>query len=158
MVESEDNLVRCSASLLIAVRHRVQKVLFAERLAEKLDRTGLHGLDAHRHVGMGSDEDHRKIDAELSKLGLKLQPAHSRQPNVEDQAPRNIGTLAAQKVLGRAECFDRDIDGTQQRADAVAQTRVIVDDVGDGLVDLDFVLHRKKAPSVCMRVNHTETK
>ncbi len=133
--------------------HRVQKVLFAERLAEKLDRTGLHGLDAHRHIGMGSDEDHRKIDAELSKLGLKLQPAHSRQPNVEDQAPRNVGTLAVQEFLGRAECFDRNVDGTKQCADAVAQTRIIVDNVCKRLFVVDLAAHLC-SQEICTKANH----
>src|SRR5262245_57268506 len=52
---------------------------------------------------MGSNEDNGGVDAGAAQFPLKVQPADSRQSDVEDKATRNIGPLRRHEFLGGDE-------------------------------------------------------
>src|ERR1700738_38800 len=50
--------------------YSVQKILFTERLGQKLDRTSFHRLDCHPDVPVASDEDDRDFQAVFGQFSL----------------------------------------------------------------------------------------
>src|SRR6266550_5197097 len=80
---------------------RVQQILIAKRFGQELDRTALHGPNRHRDIGVAADEDNRQAEFCLGQLLLKLEPASSGQPDVENQAPGNIRRGAIEEFLDR---------------------------------------------------------
>ena len=79
---------------------RVQHVLIAKRLGEKIDGAGFHGLHRHGNVAVPGHEYNRNVDVRLAELGLEIEPAEPRQPDIQDEAACHIGKLAAQQVRG----------------------------------------------------------
>ena len=79
--------------------NRLQQQLLIERFLHKIDGTGLHGPDTHRHVGIGSHEDDREPDAPLGQQVLKLESAGSRHAYIQQQAARAAGLMPNQKLL-----------------------------------------------------------
>jgi hypothetical protein len=43
--------------------NRIKDLLVAERLGQKVNRSGLHGLDGHWNITVSSDKDDRHFDA-----------------------------------------------------------------------------------------------
>ena len=82
---------------------RVQQILIAKRFGQELDRTPLHGPNRHRDIGVAADEDNRQAGFCLGQFLLKLKPALSRQPDVENQAPREIRRDAIAEFLDRGK-------------------------------------------------------
>src|SRR5260370_34786764 len=58
---------------------RMQHVLIAKRLGQKIDRAGFHGLDGHGYIAVAGHEYDRNMDIRLGELGLEIEPAYSRQ-------------------------------------------------------------------------------
>src|SRR4029450_11507484 len=87
-------------------RDGIQKILIAKRLSEEIDGTGLHRPHGHGNIAMSGDEPDGDSKIRLRQLGLEVETAHSRQPDVEHEATCNIGTLALQKLLRRCKYFD----------------------------------------------------
>src|SRR5882672_527903 len=71
----------------------VKKILITERLCEELDRTTLHRLHGHRHVGMRCNEDDLHLPVRSSKVALKLKTASPRHSHVEHEAGRALGRI-----------------------------------------------------------------
>ena len=61
----------------------VEHVLIAKRLGQEIDRSSLHGPDAHRDVAMAGHEDNWNVNVRFGQFGLKLQSAQSGQPDVK---------------------------------------------------------------------------
>src|SRR5262245_43932025 len=114
-------------------RHRIQHVLVAKRLAQEIDRSGLHGPHGHRDVAVAGHEDDRDMNVRLGQLGLKVEAARPRQPDVEDQTARSIGELALQEFRRRAEHLHAQAYRAEEIRECVAQRRVVVDDEYDRL-------------------------
>src|SRR5260221_1706872 len=93
---------------------RVQHVLIAKRLGEKIDGAGFHGLHRHRDVAVPGHEYDGNVDVRLAELGLKIEPADPRQPDIEDEAACHIGKLAAQQVRGRTERLDLEAHSSKE--------------------------------------------
>src|SRR5207302_10614833 len=102
--------------------------LIAKRFGQELDRTALHGPNRHRNIGMAADEDNRQAQLCLGQLLLKLEPALSRQPDVEDHAPGEIGRMAIDEFLDRGKCLDAQSYGSQQPSERIAYIRIVVND------------------------------
>src|SRR6266403_5754224 len=66
--------------------NRVQQVLIAERLGQKLDRSSLYRLDGQRDVAISGDEDDRNVNIRRRELSLKIQTTSARQPDIEHEA------------------------------------------------------------------------
>jgi len=81
---------------------RVQQILIADGFSQELDRTGLHGPNRHRDIGVATDEDNRQVQICLGQLVLKIKPTSPRQPDIEHQASRNVeaGGRASSSVTG----------------------------------------------------------
>src|SRR5215831_1047555 len=107
---------------------RIQHVLIAKRLGQKIDRAGLHGLDRHGDVAVAGHEYDRNMDVRLGELGLEVEPAQPGQSHIEHEAACNVGKLASQQVRGRAERLDPEIDRTKQASERFAHGFIVVDD------------------------------
>src|SRR6202047_2719395 len=62
---------------------RVQQVLIAERLGQKLDRSSLYRLNGHRDIAVSGDEDDRNVNIRRRELSLKIETASAGQPDIE---------------------------------------------------------------------------
>src|SRR6266851_2985032 len=67
----------------------------------------------HRDIGVTADENNRQVQICLGQLLLKIEPALSGQPDVEHQAPGEIGRMAIDEFLDRGKCLDAQSDGSQ---------------------------------------------
>src|SRR5262249_11372525 len=112
---------------------RIQHVLIAKRLGQKIDRAGFHGLDRHGNVAVAGHEYDRNSDARLGELSLKIEPAQPRQSDIEYEAACHIGKLASQQVRGRAECLHPKVDRAKQPSERFAHGFIVVDDEHDRL-------------------------
>ena len=70
----------------------------------------------------------------LGELGLKIEPAALRQPDVEHKTARHIGQLGLQQLRSRPEQLDAQTHRAQQAAQRFAQRRIVVDDNDHGLL------------------------
>src|SRR5215218_7643014 len=80
-------------------RDGIQKILIAKRLGEEIDGTGLHGPHRHGNIAMSGNEHDGDSKVSLRQLGLEVETAHSRQPDVEYEATWNIGAFALHELL-----------------------------------------------------------
>src|SRR5262249_40080229 len=87
-------------------RNGIQKILIAKRLAEEIDSDGLQGPHGHGYISMSRNEHDRNANIRLRQLGLEVETAQTRQPDVEYKAAWNIRTLALQELLRRCEYLD----------------------------------------------------
>src|SRR5262249_23132701 len=95
--------------LLVALdrgRDGIQKILVAKWLGEEIDSAGLHGPHRHGYIAMSRNEHDRDSNVRLQQLGLEIETAQSRQPDVEHEAAWNIRALALQEFLRRCEYLD----------------------------------------------------
>src|SRR6266496_4090498 len=95
--------VAVSAVLCDGKMDRVQQILVVNRFGQELDRTVLHGPNRHRHIGVAADEDNWQRQICLGQLLLKLEPALSGQPDVENQASGEIRRIAIEEFLDRGK-------------------------------------------------------
>jgi hypothetical protein len=77
---------------------------------------------------MPGDEDDRDLDSGLGQLGLKIQAASLRQPDVEDQATCDIGQRALQQLWRRTEHFRPQPDRAKQPVERLSHRGIVVDD------------------------------
>ena len=73
------------------------------------------------------------MDIRLGELGLEIEPAYSRQSDVEHEAARHVGKVASQEIRGRAECLDLEPDRAKQAFERLAHRFIVVDDEYDRL-------------------------
>ncbi len=105
---------------------RVQQILVAERLLQKVDRPGLQRLDGHRYVTVAGHEDDRDADVLPDQLGLKFKATLPRQADIEHDARRCTWQVRLEECGRGAEHFDAKIDRLQQIADRFADELVVV--------------------------------
>src|SRR5258708_6092001 len=96
------------AIALDRVSNGVEQVLLAERLRQKLHRTGFHGPDRHGDVAVAGEEDDRQRRVRLGKLLLEIQPAQPRQAHVEHETARRVGATGTQECLRAGEDLARE--------------------------------------------------
>src|SRR5258708_37570212 len=113
---------------------RMQHVLIAKRLGQKIDRAGFHGLDGHGYIAVAGHEYDRNMDIRLGELGLEIEPAYSRQSDVEHEAARHVGKVASQEIRRRAERLDLEPDRAKQASERLAHRFIVVDDEYDRLL------------------------
>lgn len=111
---------------------RVQHVLIAERLGQKIERAGLHGLDTHGNVAVTGHEDDRHAIAQGDQLRLQIEAAGSGQPDIQNQAARAIRQGGGEQVVRRSEGQRIESDRPEQVLQAVADALVILDDDNQG--------------------------
>src|SRR6266508_777074 len=87
-------------------RDGIQKILIAKWLGEEIDGTGLHRPHGHGNIAMPGNEHDGDSKIRLRQLGLEVETAHSRQPDVEHEATWNTRALALQELLRRCKYFD----------------------------------------------------
>src|SRR6202034_4545176 len=80
--------------------------LLAEGFGQEIGRASLHSLDCHRDIAVPSHEDDWNMNCCLFQHDLKVQAAHSWQPDVQDHAARNIRKISLEKFRSRVERFD----------------------------------------------------
>ena len=99
---------------LQAGKNRIQHVLVAERLGEKIHGAGLHGAHGHGDVAMGRHEHDRHLHVGSGELFLEFQPVGARQPHVQHEAPRGIGDGVLQESAAGGIGLDRQANGLEQ--------------------------------------------
>src|SRR6266446_2383950 len=107
--------------------NRVQQVLVAERLGQKLDRSSLYRLDGHRDVAISGDEDDRNVNIRRRELSLKIQTTSARQPDIEHEAGRAVRAPFVQKFGNRSQGLGLHADGSDQTTERLADPRVVID-------------------------------
>src|SRR3954470_15292171 len=115
---------------LDGVRDRLQHGLVFQRLREKFDRTGLHGLHCHGYVAVTRDEDNRHVGA-VRELLLQVEAVQSWEGHIEDQATWNRRGRVGQKLVRRRERHRSPASALDQQLKGVAYRDVIVDDKHD---------------------------
>src|SRR5262249_24894351 len=107
----------------------INHLLVAERLGQEINRSSLHGLDAHWNVTVSSDEDHGDVDAPAAELGLQIEAAQSRQSDVQYEAARNGRKVMLQKFGCGRKCLAPQVDRTKQHAQRAEHEWIVVHDV-----------------------------
>jgi hypothetical protein len=54
--------------------NRIEQILVAERLGQKLHGPGFHRANAHRDIAMASDEDNGDFDPGITRSPLQIEP------------------------------------------------------------------------------------
>jgi len=72
--------------------------------------------------------DDRRADTPVLQAPMELEPAHSLEPQVEDQAGRALAQPGAQELLGAAEAAGREPVGFEKCRHGFADTDVVVHD------------------------------
>jgi hypothetical protein len=114
----------------------------ADRLLDEIQRARLHRLDRHRHVAVAGDHDRGQVMAVVVEFLQQLEPAHSRQIGVDQQAGGMAGTKGFEKRLAARIGFDDAAVVFQHRADRLANVIVVVDDEDLGAVGSDRSFNR----------------
>ena len=83
---------------------------------------------------MAGDEDDRNANVGLGQLGLKIEAAQSRQPDVEHQAAGNVRQLALQQLRRRAEHLDLQSHRLKKIGQRPAHREIVVDNEDDRLL------------------------
>src|SRR5262249_31242545 len=64
----------------------IQKVLLTNWFGQKLNGASFHGLYRHWDIAKAGNENDWNIDVHLGELGLEIEPAQSRQSDIQYQA------------------------------------------------------------------------
>src|SRR6267142_3194510 len=123
------------------VGDRVEQILVSKWLRQEVDRAGLHGLYGHRDVAVPGDEDDGHRIVRPGELALQVQPAQTRQPDVQDEATGYVRTFTGEKVLRRRERLDAQSDGLDELLGGAPDRRLVVHDIDDGLVRVYALWH-----------------
>jgi hypothetical protein len=116
---------------------------------------------------MGGDKNYRRPDLRPCQLRLKIKPAGAWQAHIQDQTVGASDLLAFQKLSGGAESNAVYANGFQQKLQAVANIRIIIDNAHEsfgvraiqhcraliGSVERIASLHRKPM----LRINSQRT-
>src|SRR5712692_6353329 len=76
---------------------------------------------------MRGDEYDWDLNIGLSQFFLQLQPAQSRQPNIQDQTTRCIGSFTVQEVMRRPEQFHAQSYRPDQAFEHLLDRSVVID-------------------------------
>ena len=79
--------------------NRVQQLLIADRLGEKLDGSRFHRPHRDADVRVARQKDDRNFAACIDQLLLKIQSAGTRHAHIEDEAGRDVRALSSQELL-----------------------------------------------------------
>src|SRR5262249_49848997 len=90
-----------SGVLLNGDTHRIEHVLIAERLEQKIHGTGLHAANGHRNIAVARHEYDRYVEVLPREPLLQLESADARQPYVQYQARRTVWRHGVEELLRR---------------------------------------------------------
>src|SRR5215469_7148470 len=99
----------------------VKQLLVTERFCEELQRTALHRLHRHLHVGVRCDEDDRHLPVCSRKVALKLKTASPWHSDVEYEASRPLRRIGLEKIGNRRKLPGMQPDRSQQPRDRIAK-------------------------------------
>src|SRR5258707_15101454 len=100
----------------------------ADGLGQELDRTGLHGSNRHRGIGVTADEDDRQMPARLEEVLMKIRPALPWQGSIDNEASRKSRTRAVQELLNGEEKLDAQADRPEKSVEGLTNVPIIIDD------------------------------
>src|SRR5262252_6572297 len=112
----------------------IQKILVAKWLGDEFDSAGLHGPHRHGYISMSRTKHERNAYLRLRQLGLEVETAQSRQPDVEYKAAWNIRALALQELPRRCEYLDSQLYRLKEPRKRLTHRGVVVHDEDDRLV------------------------
>src|SRR5579871_340124 len=93
---------------------------------------------------MRRDENDWNLDLGFGQLALEIEPANSRQANVQNQTSRHIRKPIGKELLGRLEDFHMKTDRSDKALDGTSDRRIIIDNVHSCV----WHAHDSPAPSV----------
>ena len=102
--------------------------LAADRLFDEIQRARFHRFDRHRHVAVAGDHDRGHAMAVVMELLQQLEPAHSRQIGVDQQARGRTGAKGLEKRFAARIGFDDAAVVLQDDAQRLANLVVVIDD------------------------------
>jgi hypothetical protein len=120
------------AIALKSLLNRVQQILVAKRLRQKLHGTGLQSPDGHGYVAMCRNEDDWNLNTDVSQHTLEVESAHLGQPYVQNQATRVRGPPIVQKLLARRKALCAKTNGLNEILDGPAYATIVIDDKHGG--------------------------
>jgi len=119
---------------LDSARDRIEKILVAKRLGEKIDSAGFHGPHRHGDIAMSRYKHDWNSNISLDQLSLEVETAQSRQSHVEHEAAWNIRARPAQELLRRRKDFHPQLNRVKKPRKRLTHRCVIVYDKHDRLV------------------------
>ena len=128
---------------------RLQQGSAAEGLMEESDRPRLQRACANFGVRVCRDEDDWNRQVACGEMPLKLQPVHSRQTDVEDQASGVVSRWRSKKSFRGRENLGGQIGRIHQARQGVSNHWIVIDD-GDRKV----LRHTAKRQSRASAVRH----
>src|SRR4029077_2887578 len=118
-------------SLAVSIQrllNRIEQLLVAERLGQKLQGTGFQGADGHRDVAVTANEDNWNCPAGVSQSSLEVKSAQTRHPHIEHKAAGDIRMLAPQEILSRSEKLNSKSDRSNKVLERIPHRSIIIDD------------------------------
>jgi hypothetical protein len=106
----------------------VQESLVTERLLDKVDGTGLHGVNRHFYVSMACDKNNGEHGLQGRQPCLQLNPAHVGHANIKNQATCSVGIICLEKFACGTVGFRRISNRFHEHAKAVSHRFVIIHD------------------------------
>src|ERR1043165_9065714 len=107
--------------------NRIEQVLIAKRLRQKLHRTGFHRSHRHRNIAMSGNEDDGKVNVSLGKRALEIETAESRHAHVEDQTRCEVRPFVLQKLLRRRKRRHPESHRSDETLQRLAYRLIVVD-------------------------------
>ena len=93
----------CVLTVTLVLRKRpadaFPQLLLGAWFLQEINRSGLHRLDGHLHVGVAGEEDDRQLDPLLDQVLLQLQPVHPGHEDIQHETAWSIGRVGVQKTV-----------------------------------------------------------
>src|SRR5262249_30430609 len=112
---------------------RIDEILIAKRLRQKLNSPSLHCTHRHRNIAVRRYENHRQPDIHADQFSLKIQPALSWQTNVQHETAGNFLPPESQELLTGRESLDVQPDRPDETLQCRPDRQVIIDDKDSGI-------------------------
>ncbi len=109
-----------------------QQILLPERLAQEVDRAGLHGANGRLQVGVATDEEDRRHDSAFAQGALKTQPITTAEAYIEHDAAVPLRVEPLKERLSRLETGSFHARPREASFHRAAQMRVVFHEPDDG--------------------------
>jgi hypothetical protein len=122
--------------------HGIEKNLLGRGLLEEVFGAAAHRLHRRRGVRMARQEEDGKRASGLRERGLEVEAAEVRHAQVDDHAPRLVGTTVGKELARRGIRPRQEAAGAQEARHRHQKGLVIIDDVHGRLGHVPFSLNR----------------
>jgi hypothetical protein len=121
------------AAAVQCLRDSGEQVLVMERFREEVDGPGFHGAHRHWDVAMTGEENNGRRHLALRQFLLQLQPAQTRELDIEHQTSGPVWGRTVAELLGRPKGLHGQPDGPEQAREGVPDGGIIIHHKHDGV-------------------------